>query len=255
MCKCQSRTLYNNPVLLFHILLMLPYRRLSVIILLLIVDLIAHAEPLRMVVTVPAYPRDDMPDKDKVMATLASYALWPAEKRPVPPSQLYAEYAKYCKARWALTAWNLRDSEHFVQIEKVRKELYKWSGCLAPVGNSRTGSVSAGYHRDFWANEMKLEDALALAAEQLPKAPDTGFKTDLRVLERFEAQIWAIPSYERAPGATSEDDPVNVKDLAKHKYELVQATKRLNAALQELPSSAVYPLLQEMRRTLAILHE
>jgi hypothetical protein len=234
---------------------MISCRRLSVIILMLIVDLIAHAEPLRMVVTVPDYPEGEMPDKEKVMSTLASYALWPAKDRPVPPSQLYAEYARYCKARWALTAWNLRDSEYLVRIEKVRKELYKWSGCLAPVGNSRTGSVSAGYHRDFWANEMKLEDALALAAECLPKAPDTGYKTDLRILERFEAQIWAIPSYEREPGTTSEDDPVNVKDLAKHKYELVQATKRLNAALQELPGSAVYPLLQEMRRTLAILHE
>jgi hypothetical protein len=230
-------------------------RRLSVITLMLIADLIAHAEPLRVVVTVPDYPRGDMPDKEKVMATLASYAFWPAEGRPVPPSQLYLEYARYCKARWALTAWNLRDSDYFGRIEKVRQEMYKWSGCLAPVGNSRTGCVSARYYRDFWANEMKLEDALALAAERLPQAGDTGYTTDPRVLERFEAEVWAIPSYEREPGATSEDDPVNVKDLAKHKYELVQATKRLNAALQELPGSAVYPLLQEMRRTLAILHE
>jgi hypothetical protein len=230
-------------------------RRLSVITLMLIADLIAHAEPLRVVVSVPDYPNGDMPDKEKVMSTLASYALWPAEERSVPPSQLYVEYARYCKARWALTAWNLRDSEYFGEIEKVRRVLYKWSGCLAPVGNSRTGCVSAGYYRDFWANEMKLEDALALAAERLPKPGDAVYKTDLRVLERFEAEVWAIPSYEREPGATSEDDPVNVKDFAKHKYELVQATKRLNAALQELPQSAAHPLLQEMRRTLAMLHE
>jgi hypothetical protein len=234
---------------------MISSRRLSVIILLLIVDLIAHAEPLRMVVTVPAYPRGDMPDKEKVMATLASYALWPAEERPVPPSQLYAEYAKYREARWALTAWHLGDSDHFALIVKVRKELYEWSDCLAPVGNSRTGCVSAGYYRDFWANEMKLEDALALAAERLPKAGDTDFKTDPRVLERLEAQVWAIPSYEREPGATSEDDPVNVQDLARHKYELVQATKRLNAALLELPASASYPLVAEIRRTLTKLHD
>jgi hypothetical protein len=231
-----------------------PYR-LSLIAAMLILGPSAHAEPVRTVLNMPDYPYGDMPEKEKVMATLASYAIWPAEERPVAPSQLYAEYAKYCKARWALTAWNLRDSEYFVQIEKVRKELYKWSGCLAPVGNSRTGCVAAGYYRDFWANEMKLEDALALAAERLPKAPDPGFKTDQRTLERFEAQIWAIPSYEREPGTTIEDDPVNVKDLAKHKYELVQATKRLNAELQELPAQATYPLLKEMRRTLTMLHD
>jgi hypothetical protein len=234
---------------------MISSRRLSVISLLLIVDLIAHAEPLRMVVTVPAYPRGDMPEKEKVMATLASYALWPAEERPVPPSQLYAEYAKYCKARWALTAWHLRNSEYLVQIEKVRNVLYKWSSCLAPVSNSRTGCLGGAYYRDFWANEMKLEDALALAAERLPKAGDADFKTDLRVLERLEAQVWAIPSYEREPGVTSEDDPANVQDLARHKYELVQATKRLNAALLELPASASYPLVAEIRRTLTKLHD
>lgn len=229
--------------------------RLSLIAATLILDPTAQAEPLRVVVNVPDYPCGEMPDKEKVMATLASYAIWPAEERPVPPSQLYAEYAKYCKARWALTAWNLRDSDYFVQIEKVRKELYNWSGRLAPVANSRTGTVTAGYHRDFWANEMKLEDALALSAEQLSKAPDTEFRIDLRVLERLEAQIWAIPAYEREPHVTAEDDPVNVKDLAKHKYELVQATKRLNAAIQELPASGAYPLLKEMRRTLTLLHE
>jgi hypothetical protein len=229
--------------------------RLIIVTLILFLNFVAYAEPPQVIIRMPAYPRDDMPDKEKVMSTLASYAVWPAEERPVPPSQLYAEYAKYCKARWALTAWGLRDSAYLVQVKKMRSELYKWSGCLAPVGNSRTGSVSAGYHRYFWANDMKLEDAIALAAEQLPKAPETGFKTDLRVFERFEAEVWAIPSYEREPGATSEDDPVNVQDLARHKYELIKATKRLNAALHELPSSAVYPLLQEMRRTLAILHE
>ena len=229
--------------------------RLAAVSLLLFLNFIAHAERRDLVVRMPAYPYGDMPDKEKVMATLASYALWPAEDRPVAPSQLYAEYAKYCKARWALTAWNLRDSDYFGRIEKVRSELYKWSSCLAPVGNSRTGSVSAGYHRDFWANEMKLEDALALAAEQLPKAADSGYKTDLRVLERLEAQVWAIPPYEREPGATSEDDPVNVKDLTQNKLRLFLATQRLNKALQEIPAEAAYPLLTEIRRTLTKLHE
>jgi hypothetical protein len=229
--------------------------RLAAVSLLLSLNFIAHAEPRDLVVNMPAYPYGDMPDKEKVMSTLASYAVWPAEERPVPPSQLYAEYAKYCKARWALTAWNLRDSDFFVQVENVRKEMYKWSGCLAPVGNSRTGCVSAGYHRDFWANEMKLEDALALAAERLPKAPDRGYKTDLRVLERLEAQVWAIPPYEREPGTTSEDDPVNVKDLTQNKLRLFLATQRLNKALQEIPAEAAYPLLTEIRRTLTKLHE
>lgn len=229
--------------------------RLVAVSLLLSVNFFAHAEPQHLVVRLPAYPAGEMPDKEKVMSTLASYAFWPAEQRPVPPSQLYAEYAKYCKARWALTAWNLRDSTYLIQIKTVRKALFAWSGCLAPVMNSRTGCLGGAYYREFWANDMRLEDALARAVEWLPGPSENEFKVEHRVFERLEDQVWAIPSYERAPGGTSEDDPVNAKDFAKNKFALIQATKRLNAALQELPSSAAYPILKEMRRTLTLLHE
>jgi hypothetical protein len=229
--------------------------RLSLITAMLMLDPIAHAEPLRMVVTVPAYPRDDMPDKDKVMATLASYALWPAEERPVAPSQLYAEYEKYCKARWALTAWNLRDSDYFVQIAEVRKELYNWSSCLAPVSNSRTGCVSGAYYREYWANEMKLEDAIAATADNLPKSGDDKWKVEQRSLDRLEWMVRNITPFERNPGATEEDDPVNAKDFAKNKLELVKATQRLSARLKELPATSAYPLLEEIRRTLATLND
>lgn len=230
-------------------------RRISVITLLVFGDYIALAEPHRLVVTVPEYPEGEMHNKEKVMSTLASYLLWPAQGRPVPPSQLYAEYAKYCNARWALTEWNLRDSEYLKLIADIRKELHKWSDHLAPVANSRTGCVSGIYHREYWANEMKLEDALAATADSLPKPGDVNFKLEQRTLDRLEWMVWSITPFEREPGATTEDDPVNVKDFPTNKFELLKATQRLNALLKELPISAGSPLLDEIRRTLDKLHD
>jgi hypothetical protein len=230
-------------------------RRLLSITLLLLVDHAAHAEPRRLVVTAPEYPEGEMHDKEKVMATLASYLLWPAQNRPAPPSQLYAEYAKYCNARWALTSWNLRDSEYLKLIGDIRKELHAWSNRLAPVANSRNGCVTGIFYREYWANEMKLEDALAATADSLPKAGDGRWKVEQRTLDRLEWMVWSITPFERQPGATAEDDPVNVKDFAKDKYELVKATQRLSTLLKELPVSASFPLLDEIRRTLGTLHD
>lgn len=229
--------------------------RLSLIAASLVLGPLAHAEPVRTVVNLPEYPYGDMPEKEKVMATLASYAIWPAEERPVPPSQLYAEYAKYCKARWALTSWNLRDSDYLARLTEVRKELYRWSSCLAPVSNSRTGCVSGAYYRAYWANEMMLEDAIAATADNLPASGDDKWKVEQRSLDRLEWMVWNITPYERDPGATVEDDPVNVRDFAKNKLELVKATQRLNARLKELPATSAYRLLEEIRRTLATLND
>ena len=230
-------------------------RRLSVIMLLLFVDHVAHAEPRRLLVTVPAYPQGEMHNKEKVMSTLASYLLWPAQDRPVPPSQLYSEYAKYCNARWALTEWNLRDSEYLKLFADIRKELHKWSEQLAPVANSRTGCVSGIYYREYWANEMKLEDALAATADSLPRPGDANLKLEQRALDRLERMAWNITPFERESGATTEYDPINVKDFTTKKFELLKATQRLNLLLKELPISAGAPLLGEIRRTLETLHD
>jgi hypothetical protein len=234
---------------------MTSFRRLSVITLLLSVNFLAQAESHRLVISAPSYPEGEMHNKEKVMATLASYLLWPAQDRPVPPSQLYAEYAKYCNARWALTEWNLRESEYAKLMGDIRKELHVWSNRLAPVANSRNGCVTGFFHREYWANEMKLEDALAATADSLPKAGDVHWKLEQRALDRLEWIVWSIPPFERSTGASAEDDPVNVKDFAKEKYELVKATQRLSTLLKELPASASYPLLDEIRRTLDTLHD
>jgi hypothetical protein len=230
-------------------------RRLSVMTLLLVVDLIAHAETRRVVIDVPPYPVHDMPEKERVMATLASYMIWPAEERPVPPSHLYAEYDKYCKARWSLTAWNIRDAECQRVVIELHKELKAWSDCLAPVANSRTGCVSGAYHRVFWANDMKLEDALAATADSWMRAEDTKWKVDARKFDALERLAWNIAPYERQPDETPEDDPVVVRDFVKHKTALVKATIRLNVLLKELPACAAQPLLEEIRHTFDMVNE
>jgi hypothetical protein len=230
-------------------------RRLAVISLVLATDVIAHAEPRRLVITVPEYPEGPMPDKEKVMSTLASYALWPAQDRPVAPSQLFAEYARYCKARWALTAWNLRASPYLDRFTKAHQEMHAWSECLAPVANSRRGCVSGFYLREYWANEMRLEDALAYAATFVPEPGKPDYGVDQGTLDRVERMVWEIMPLEHAPGRSTDDDAANVKDFAEHKYRLVKATQRLNAALKELPATATSVLLEDIRRTLSTLKD
>jgi hypothetical protein len=53
-----------------------------------------RAEPARLVIAAPGYPQDDMPDRERVMATLASYLLWPAAQRDLSRLRISATNTK-----------------------------------------------------------------------------------------------------------------------------------------------------------------
>jgi hypothetical protein len=130
-----------------------------------------------------------------------------------------------------------------------------WSDCLAPVASSRNGCIGPGYYRDYWKNDVNLEDALAAVADNLLRSEANEPKIEQDWLDRFELGAWSISPYKRMPGEKPEDDPVNVKDFANNKKALVTATQRLAESLKELPYSAAYPLLEELRRTMSTLND